>query len=83
MDFALKMYEALELFVKSLKEGWNCGFDPSLTKLSIKSSSCFGAYFESWVQILESTSFHISKRCPKSHTGLCNASLAHTIQQDK
>ena len=40
----------LELSVKFVKEGWNCGFDPSLRKLSIKSSLacwCIGDYFES------------------------------------
>ena len=31
------IHTTLELFIKSLKEGWNYGFDPSLRKLPIKS----------------------------------------------
>jgi len=31
-------HDILELSMKSLKKGWNCGWDPSLRKLSIKNS---------------------------------------------
>ena len=49
-----KIHGASKVFVKSLKERWSRGSDPSLRKLSIKSFSslCTGTYFESWVQIL-------------------------------
>ena len=50
-----RMPYIIESPVKSLKEGSNLGFNPSIGKLSIKSffsSSYIGAYFESWMQIL-------------------------------
>ena len=45
----------IDLIVNSLIERWNCGFDPSLRKLSVvelTSSFCCEVYFESWVQLL-------------------------------
>jgi hypothetical protein len=44
-----------ELSIKTLKEGQNHGFDPSLIQLSIKSFvslSCIGIYFERRVKLL-------------------------------
>ena len=49
-----------ELSVRSLKEGRNCGFDPSSLRRKKKfyhelnSSLCIIAYFESWVNLLRS-----------------------------
>ena len=47
------MCKVSELCKKSLKEGGDHGLD-SLRELSIKSSSCVGAYFESWVKFVGS-----------------------------
>ena len=44
----------IELYIKSLKKGQNCGFDPSLRTFYqelISDSSCITTY-ESWVELL-------------------------------
>ena len=55
MSTSLVSNTNLELCVKSLKEGQNYGFDPSLNFYFYQefvSLWCTRAYFESWVKLL-------------------------------
>ena len=92
----LKHELTIKLFVKSSKEGQNCGLNPSLKKPSIKSSLA-RCVLEPILKVrcnYETSSFHISNyerilgskiryahgtHCPKSHIGLCKASLGPPI----
>ena len=42
------LVNSIELFVKSLKDGWYQGFDPSLRKNSIKSSLVARSISKRW-----------------------------------
>ena len=50
----MKIIISIELYVKSLKEGWNMEFGPSLREIIYSEfviMSCFGVHFESWVKL--------------------------------
>ena len=58
---ARKTCAAIELSVKSLKEGWKCGFWSLIEKTchqELVSSLCVSSYFESWAKLL-GPQFHL------------------------